>query len=1429
MKFIIFILLSSLIIVSGMWGLEAAELPELEAQIQYESHKLEQVTQALHALQNTGDTSPFEVAEILFAAGLYAAAAPLYKQVISDTTLSHDVDLAYFRLIRLSYALHQFENLRAYHASLIRNYPHSQWVSLASYLAALSYYQERDWQGVTRTAQWVVAEHPAYSYAQHLLGHSYLQLNQYEAAEVAFQNALKTSAGDALCEKARFGLAETYRRTQKYDQALNFYQMISTKSAIYPDVRFAQGWLLIEQGNIEAGSLVLQQVMTDFPRTPAAANAAVALGHLALNQHQYVRADDLYHTAIMDFIAINPFYLPAEQALVRKIAAEKKWIAMQKVKLASMTENAGDDWAFQAKIYDQMDVLEALTSEITELEVQLTGTQIEAKRERLLNEIASEQNRVWELQNALSQLQQRGQLAVQATTVETELQALIHALDDLEYSYNDFQYEKIQQLADAEYGLVATAYAMAAEGLIPYEMAAHRHQTFLDIYPNSKYLPRVLLQAAELAYLIEHEKFLAGWVEQPDHRQALRYYQQVIDFDPQGELAEAAYYGAGYCYSEMGDLEAAATTFEALVTAFPTSMYAADSYLRWGDALLALNQPEQAAEAYQAVLPFEEDPLSARALFRLGKMYYQMEAYEQSITAFAQVVDDQHYRALITPEEYQQAQHWVLNSLLTFEDAPEVARRTLQRAGAQTYAYEVMTRLAEVYQVLDKTDAAFAMYQHLLEMAPLHPHAPQISLKMINCKDSLNVDQLWRQKRLVFERYQPHSEWYRAQSPEVQQRTAQWVEDGMYTLAAEAHQQGHYRDAIELYSQFLTYFPKSERALAVNFYRGECYWEMGQFEKARLDYQFVALAPDNPFHVDAAYTVIACLDTLNRIAPNPQTEYELLQACTKFIKLTSDDPRRAEVLLKQGELYLNQHDYDRAAEIYTYVAQNYQADPDVYPVALELTVHAYELAGKRDVATSWRQQIYADNRVGTALKAKMRDQLRADVYRQVNDLKAQGDLLGAVAELERFAASHSDWVAVDVLWWDAAQLGRQAGTWDQAARCYQRIVQDYPASEYVPRALFRWGECLSEMEDWRSARDVFLAFAQRYPDQELVLEARCRAVLALTQTNPDENRIRQECQMILAESPSPIASLTDRLWLARCAYLLAEMDYEAFQTIALVEPLDQNFAAKQHHMDNALHQYSRVVDLAVAETTLPALFRIGQIYERFLVDLWTSERPAGLDEAERMAYNVQLEDQLIAYEAKALAAYQAVQAQAAANQLAADWQYRAQTRETQIKQRLYLETEQVVSDAQWKVSVEDVPHWIDTHFDDQNWQSVKTVPAPGITSVVAFTSLSEAAASAWVWYPEPIPQIRLRRTFTQGLVPLPHDLNIWSITPPRVWINGEAVVLHRTQQAMQYRAEITPYLQAGLNAIAIEATIPSPSQQGIRIESRPQMMQSRHE
>ena len=97
-----------------------------------------------------------------------------------------------------------------------------------------------------------------------------IRQGDYEAAQIAFSNYIKTFQGSSFIDDAKFWLAESFYAQGDYIKALEIFENIHNehpKSEKIMESILKSGFCYYELGNFEKSLTIFKQIITDYPNS----------------------------------------------------------------------------------------------------------------------------------------------------------------------------------------------------------------------------------------------------------------------------------------------------------------------------------------------------------------------------------------------------------------------------------------------------------------------------------------------------------------------------------------------------------------------------------------------------------------------------------------------------------------------------------------------------------------------------------------------------------------------------------------------------------------------------------------------------------------------------------------------------------------------------------------------------------------------------------------------------------------------------------------------------------------------------------------------------------------------------------------------------------------------------------------------------------
>ncbi len=171
------------------------------------------------------------------------------------------------------------------------------------------------------------------------------------------------------------------------------------------------------------------------------------------------------------------------------------------------------------------------------------------------------------------------------------------------------------------------------------EQASAAYQRFLDIAPRAPQRAEALRRIGDLAMeSADNQSTSAG--TNPDYRVAIAQYQSYLKAYPDDPNNDRVLYQLARAHELGGQLEAALTTLDRLVTSYPNTVFLDEAQFRRGELLFNTGQYATSEQAYDSLTQrATPTPYHDRALYMHGWALYKQGRLEDSLQSFFAVLD----------------------------------------------------------------------------------------------------------------------------------------------------------------------------------------------------------------------------------------------------------------------------------------------------------------------------------------------------------------------------------------------------------------------------------------------------------------------------------------------------------------------------------------------------------------------------------------------------------------------------------------------------------------------------------------------------------------------------------------------------------------------------------------------------------------------
>ncbi len=783
-------------------------------------------------------------------------------------------------------------------------------------------------------------------------------------------------------------------------------------------------------------------------------------------------------------------------------------------------------------------------------------------------------------------------------------------------------------------------------------------------------------------------------------QEAIRTYWEILETYPNYERNDQVLYQLSRAYDEIGDPDQAMEVMDRFVAEYPYSPYLDEVYFRRGEYHFVRRSYLDAEDAYGAIISMgSSSDYYELARYKLGWALYKQELYEEALHQYMAMLDhrvsigydfDAEYDA---DDEHRLADTFRVISL-SFSNlgGPEVLDEFFSRFGQRSYADKIYGNLGEFYFEKLRYEDAASVYRSFVNLNPYHKVSPHFGMRVVEIYGEANFPQLVVEAKKDFaSRYALDAEYWNYFDEDASPEVIGFLKQNLTDLAGHYHalyqaealveeQPTNFAEASRWYRQFLASFPTDEASPDINYQLANLLLENEDFGAAASEYERTAYEYDAHEQASAAgyAAVYAHRENLKLATGARQLEVRQLavDSSLRFAETFRDHEQAPVVLGAAADDLYEMKDLPLAIDSARKLIERYpDAEESLVRSAWAVVANSsIDLAEYADAEEAY-SSVLALTAEDDEKRPAVIDSLAASIYKQgeqanllqdfgeaarhflrikelapTSTIRSGAEYDAAVAlmkledwtrasnVLEEFRSSHPEHDLGSEATKQLAHIYREDGQTERSAAEHERIAAEATEPELGREALLTAGELYDEAGALDEAVRVYESYVTQYPRPlDLAMETRTR-LAEIFKSRLEYPRYHAQLEDIVNLDGDAGDARTDRSrYLAgRAALVLAELTFDEFERIKLVQPFERSLEAKQQRMDASLAAFEDLVNYRVAEVTAAATYYIAEIYFDFSNSLLTSERPAGLNDAEKVDYEMVLEEEAFPFEEQAI-------------------------------------------------------------------------------------------------------------------------------------------------------------------------------------------------
>ncbi len=783
-------------------------------------------------------------------------------------------------------------------------------------------------------------------------------------------------------------------------------------------------------------------------------------------------------------------------------------------------------------------------------------------------------------------------------------------------------------------------------------------------------------------------------------REAIKTYQQILDKYPNYERNDKVLYQMSRAYDEIGQPDHAMGVMDRLIGEYPYSKYVDEVHFRRGEYFFVRKKYLDAEGAYGAIIGMgTTSSYYELALYKLGWTLYKQELYEEALHNYMAMLDYRHSIGYDFDADYdEEGEHRIADTFrvisLSFSNlgGPEFVDEYFSTNGHRSYADKIYGNLGEFYFAKLRYDDAASVYRSFIKLNRFHRVSPHFGMRIVEIYGEAGFPLLVVESKKQFATdYALDSDYWNYFDVDGSPDVVGFLKTNLTDLAGHYHalyqeetlvdeRPANFGEAHRWYRQFLYSFPTDEQSPQVNYQLADLLLENEDFGEAAVEYERTAYEYDQHEQASAAgyAAVFAYRQDLEQAtgARALEVKTSTVASSLRFAD-TFPDHEQAPVVLGAAadDLYemkdfhlaiasaqnlidrypgtdssllrsawaviahssIDLAEYQNAEHAYMNLLALTPDDDESRPAVVDgLAAAIYKQGEQSNLLEDYRAA--ADHFLRIKNVAPTSDIRSAAEYDAAAALIKLQDWVSASGVLEEFRVTHPEHELNSEATIQLAHIYREDGQVERSAAEHERIAAEAGDVEISREALLTAGELYDEVKVVEDAIRVYERYVTEYPRPlDIAMETRTR-LAEIFKAELDYVRYHEQLNQIITADRDAGTDRTDRsrYLAARAALVLAEQSYEKFASLELVQPFEESLAQKQQRMDVAMETFENLVAYEVAEVTAAATFYIAEIYMEFSTALIESERPAGLTEAEKIDYELVIEEEAYPFEERAI-------------------------------------------------------------------------------------------------------------------------------------------------------------------------------------------------
>ena len=505
------------------------------------------------------------------------------------------------------------------------------------------------------------------------------------------------------------------------------------------------------------------------------------------------------------------------------------------------------------------------------------------------------------------------------------------------------------------------------------------------------------------------------------------------------------------CRFQQQQFDTAAKLFERFLAEYPSSRLSDDANLRHGESYLRVKQPQLALPAFKKVLDdFGDSDLAGEAAYWTGEAYVRMDQYENGIKYY--MLAFEHYPQSRLRDYSLYAIGWAYQTKGDHRNAIEWYRRLAKEFPQSQLISASLVRIGECY---------FAVHEYRKAINELSSSRKGIT------------------------------------QPDEKGEATYLIAEAHYHLA-------DFDQARKAYEEFLAQFPGHKLTGDVVYALGWTYLKLNNFRMAEATFDRIASGNDA-----AAFSAAFRRGVAEKLGGKHD---EALATWNDLVHRSPAGESTDNALYETGLIWYERGEYEKALLLFERVIKEFPGSDviaEVYRMLGECRVVKSDFAGAQEAFARAMSvsEVAFDTRVNALYQlawCQYKLDQRREALRTFSDFLDQYPTYPKATDARFWRAeTHyqmGSWDAAlkdyDAVASNAASPKREqafygagwslykSGAYREAAGRFQRLVTEFPSSQFTFDARVRLADCHFFLKDYKSAEVAYRAVVRQFPERK---------------------------------------------------------------------------------------------------------------------------------------------------------------------------------------------------------------------------------------------------------------------------------------------------------------------------------------------------------